>query len=226
MRRFAWITGRVRCRGLSLKAAAEVAQFWQLTEEDYDDAEKVNAAYLLYFTHVRFRNGWAEPALLRSEVEGPFKEAAGYVLRIRRFLDAQHPSETKLRMVDGAAQAYLHTPAAATDRKAGEATFVQRLVHATFRDATGYVEGLDEQTVDALFHRLQEHRFNPKVHFQHVLSEMATVAERIDLRKVEGARFYVKDGSKDDELWRDAMQKSYQALAVIKEIESRTAKES
>lgn len=74
------------------------------------------------------------------------ERAAEIVVRTRAVLDKRDPS-FKLRMVDGAAREFLWTltkkPTAASAPK-----FIRDLVHATFRDGKGFVEGLTREQLD------------------------------------------------------------------------------
>lgn len=134
------------------------------------DAGKVDhvfEAYMNFFEHVRFRNGWATPPFTRDDVSPIFREAADVTVRIRNFLDVKNPA-TKLRKADGEAQAFLHSEQALALFKNGEnRKMIAAIVHATFRDAIGYVEGLNRATVDSYLAEIFEYQYNPRCHALH-----------------------------------------------------------
>ena len=109
-------------------------------------------AYCEYFNHVRFRNKWAAPAFSKAFVSAPFRDSAECVFLMRKFLDevARKSAGQTLRMLDGNAQTFLHTDAAKESLAQGRRPFATALVHATMQDAMGYVEGLDQPTVQLL----------------------------------------------------------------------------
>jgi len=111
-------------------------------------ASEVEAAYLCFFDHISFRKGWKQPPFHREEVSTAFLAAAQIVARARlEVLDSV--GGIKLRQVEGSARDWLHDPAAASLLREDRRRFVAALVHATFRDVHGYVEGLSDIEVDA-----------------------------------------------------------------------------
>ena len=113
-------------------------------------------AYCEYFNHIRFRNGWAKPAFSKAFVTPSFRDAAECVFLIRKFLDEMNAKSRKgegpsvLRMLDGNAQTFLHSPEATKKLSLGRWPFAAAVVHETMKDSKGYVEGLDEPTVEIL----------------------------------------------------------------------------
>ena len=79
------------------------------------------------------------------KVKSLLERAAEIVVRIRSVLDKDDPS-FKMRMVDGAAREYLWT--VKTKPSECPEKFVRDLVHATFKDGRGYVEGLSKEKID------------------------------------------------------------------------------
>jgi hypothetical protein len=73
------------------------------------------------------------------------ERAAEIAIRIRVALDKIDPS-FKMRMVDGAAREYFWTlkksPVGCPEK------FIREVVHATFKDGRGFVEGLTEEMID------------------------------------------------------------------------------
>ena len=67
------------------------------------------------------------------------------MVRIRSVLDKIDPS-FKMRMVDGAAREYMWSISKVP--KDGAERFIRGIVHATFKDGRGYVEGLSEAKID------------------------------------------------------------------------------
>lgn len=116
-----------------------------LSEKQLRARAAVVLAYADWWNHLKFKKGWATPLFTFNEVKPLLDRAAEIVVRIRAVLDATDPS-FKVRMVDGAAREYFWTltrhPSEQPER------FVRSVVHATFKDGRGYVEGLDEGKVD------------------------------------------------------------------------------
>lgn len=114
---------------------------------------KVNeivAAYKAFFDHISFRKGWTEPPFTLSEVASAFACAARIVALIRiEVLDVRDPG-FKIRQVEGSARDWMHSPECGTLLRDDPNAFLEGLVHATFKDANGYVEGLTLGEVDEL----------------------------------------------------------------------------
>ena len=177
--------------------------FHAMTDDDQREVQRIATALGAYFDHIRFRKGWEAPAFKPDEVRPCFDEAAETVWRIRHALDvrckrgdaggaaaaAAGASTPVLRQLDGAAQLWLHTAEATGAFTRSEASnrdeFVRRLVHAMLRDARGYVEGLTEADVDIFFHALRQHRFDPAVHVQSILRELAARHGEVSVRRAE-----------------------------------------
>merc|ERR1712008_433317 len=112
----------------------------------------MGAAYQSFFDHISFRRGWKEPPFLADDSRIAFSAAASIVARVRlEVLDA--PPGLKLRQVDGSARDWMHSPNLATLLREDQTTFIKGLVHATFKDANGYVEDLTEGDVDRFIAR-------------------------------------------------------------------------
>ena len=124
---------------------------YELTSADEQQIDKIIDAYQAFWDHIRFRKGWAKPAFTYEDVEIPMGIAAEYVVRIRRELDKRNPG-MKMRMVDGNAQTYLQNASKSDTEKE---TFVRDLVHASLKDATGYVENLTKETVDLMLSKME-----------------------------------------------------------------------
>lgn len=116
-----------------------------LTAQGKQDLINVIEAYGHFWNNIKFNKGWATPPFKREEVEDLLHQAAEYVVRIRNHLDSKDPS-VKMRVRDGSAQEYFWgidwNPVDDPRR------FVVELVHATLKDAKGYVEGLSEPLVN------------------------------------------------------------------------------
>ena len=184
------------------------------------DTQRISEAYLKYFDHIRFRNGWAKPAFTKDEVQHLFDEAAYFVARIRQYLDKQSSGEARLRQVDGEAQKYLHTEQAPALLRTDPRRFMIAVVDATFQDARGYVEGLTRSTLMRLIAELAQYQYNPRIHALHLVarledalqkSPLASEAEVLtdELVAVRDNHFYVEDGSPADEKWRELVRKMY-----------------
>ena len=131
-----------------------------LTREETRKKQELIDAYSDFWNNIKFRKGWQKPLFQRDEVLHLLDRAAEIVIRKRSLLDKD--GEFKMRMVDGAAREYLWSvtehPIVPAD-KAKEDKFVHDLVHATFKDANGYVEGLTEGEIDDFIIQV-EHEFN------------------------------------------------------------------
>ena len=133
---------------------------------DYDDADAAEAAaaaatrrptdeaaaargifesYCDFFSHISFRKGWKIPPFKRADAEPAFRRAARVVALIRsRDLSG---SGFTVRQRDGSARDWMHDAPSPVD---SADAFFDGLLHATFQDANGYVEGLTAAEVDRL----------------------------------------------------------------------------
>ena len=130
-----------------------------LTHAEKTKKSQLIGAYSDFWNNIRFRQGWQKPIFLKEEVLPLLDRAAEIVIRKRTELDAKS-TEFKMRMVDGSAREYLWTvkehPISPTDKtKQKENEFVQQLVHATFKDGNGYVEGLTKEEIDEFILEIQ-----------------------------------------------------------------------
>jgi hypothetical protein len=202
---------------------------------DAHQVDRVFDAYMSFFDHIRFRNGWATPPFAKDDVRPLFREAAAVVVRIRNFLDSQNPS-TKLRKADGEAQTFLHTEHALSmlqqrlDRK-----FVVQLIHATFRDAVGYVEGLTKGKVDEYLSEIFEYQYNPRVHALHQLDWLRTNlgsnsslllevertppnANAAPISPLERTTSYFCSTEAEEEKWRKVVGRLYDAMNEVQKM--------
>jgi hypothetical protein len=112
-------------------------------------ASEVAASYDDFFNHISFRKGWREPPFVQQEVAPLFISAAGIVARVRiEILDARDEG-IKLRKVDGSACDWMHSSECSSLLQTCPNLFLEGLVHATFKDGKGYVEGLSKNEVDS-----------------------------------------------------------------------------
>ena len=110
-------------------------------------AADVASAYGDYFGHIRFARGW-ETAPFRREDAAPLFDTAALACALIRSRELDGEGAFTLRQTDGSARDWFHGDA--PDPVAAPRQFVDGLVHATFQDGAGYVEGLDERRVDEL----------------------------------------------------------------------------
>ena len=110
-------------------------------------AADVASAYGDYFGHIRFARGW-ETAPFRREDAAPLFDTAALACALIRSRELGGGRAFTLRQTDGSARDWFHGDA--PDPVAAPRQFVDGLVHATFQDGAGYVEGLDERRVDEL----------------------------------------------------------------------------
>ena len=110
-------------------------------------AADVASAYGDYFGHIRFARGW-ETAPFRREDAAPLFDTAALACALIRSRELGGERAFILRQTDGSARDWFHGDA--PDPVAAPRQFVDGLVHATFQDGAGYVEGLDERRVDEL----------------------------------------------------------------------------
>lgn len=198
---------------------------------DARQVDHVFDAYMGFFEHIRFRNGWATPPFSRDTVSPLFREAAAVTVRIRNFLDTQD-SSTKLRKADGEAQTFLHSKEAqemveqSSDRK-----FVIQLVHATFRDAVGYVEGLTKDKVDGFLAEIFEYQYNPRAHALHQLEwlranlnhnskillsvERNAPSQSTHVHPLERTTSHFCPTDEEEEKWRKVVGRLYDAMNEV-----------
>lgn len=140
---------------------------------DPSDVDRLEQAYLNFFNHVRYRNGWESPPFSKEEVLPLLEDAARLVTEVRAHLDRLQPS-TKLRCIDGEAQKFLHTPKAAAMVKdrSQHSEFVKELVVATFQDARGFVEGLSRSKLERKMAEIWLFLNNPQVRALHRVHEL------------------------------------------------------
>jgi hypothetical protein len=116
----------------------------------HDEQQTIVSSYECFFGHISFRKGWRKVPFTRCEVHDDFVAAAQIVARARlEILNVRNPG-LKIRQVEGSARDWLHTSESAQLLRTDKCLFQQRLVHETFKDAHGYVEGLDEHQVDSI----------------------------------------------------------------------------
>jgi len=121
-----------------------------LTSEDKQKILAVKNAYSSFWDHIKFKKGWAKPCISKEEVDHLLNEAAKIVVRIRKEMDKEDPT-FKLRMLEGNAREYLWT--VTRHCKHNPQKFIRDIVHATFKDANGYVEGLTAEKIDQLIEK-------------------------------------------------------------------------
>jgi len=86
-------------------------------------------------------------------VDDLLTEAAEIVVKIRSQLDKENPS-FKLRMLEGNVREYLWTQV--RHPKKNPRKFIRDIVHATFQDANGYVEGLNAKKIDEFIEKFEK----------------------------------------------------------------------
>eukprot|EP00296_Roombia_truncata_P000048 JP435706.1.p1 GENE.JP435706.1~~JP435706.1.p1 ORF type:complete len:575 (-),score=77.33 JP435706.1:149-1873(-) len=132
-----------------------------MTSESDNKIKAVVGAYLDIFNHIAVRNGWRRLAFAAPDVLPLLETAARVVVRVRTELDKANPG-LRVRQLDGSAREYLFSlssnPNPALEGQDPEYVnlVVRNVVHYTFRDANGYVEGLSEASLDE-FIRTDEH---------------------------------------------------------------------
>lgn len=124
------------------KSPSKVSPDWHVK------AKEISAAYDAFFDHISFRKGWKQPPFAREEVAPLFAAAACIVARARIEMLDMRDEGIKLRQVEGSARDWMHSPTSGLLVQSNPDLFVKGLVHATFKDAKGYVEGLKESEVD------------------------------------------------------------------------------
>jgi hypothetical protein len=111
-------------------------------------ANEVAMAYDSFFDHISFRKGWKQLPFTRHDVEATFPIAARIVALARTEILDVRDEGIKLRQVEGSARDWMHSSECPQLLRSSPDEFVCGLVHATFQDANGYVEGLDKSEVD------------------------------------------------------------------------------
>lgn len=129
--------------------ANEAANAAEPLKKDWRSAaDEILAAYSDFFDHISFRKGWKTPPFSKADSKSAFATAACVVARARvEILDVRDPG-FKLRQVDGSARDWMHSPDLGQVLQKDPRQFIAGLVHATFQDAKGYVEGLAESEVN------------------------------------------------------------------------------
>lgn len=117
-----------------------------LTLRERRCVREVHDAYADFWHALQFRRGWAKPPFSLEDVDDLLWKAADYCVRIRSHLDEANDGTIKMRVVDGSAREWLWT--VNYDPRKEPVRFIRGLVHATFMDSRGYVEGLSEEEVD------------------------------------------------------------------------------
>jgi len=111
-------------------------------------AKDVIESYESFFDHIAFRKGWKQPPFAREEVRPAFQRAACIVARVRAEVLDSRNTGIKIRQVEGSARDWMHDAESVQLLRSSSDAFVRGLVHATFKDANGYVEDLEEPQVD------------------------------------------------------------------------------
>ena len=106
-----------------------------------------------FFNHIGLRKSWRSVPFVLDDVQSFFGAAAVIVIALRAELEAARPNVVVIRMLDGSAKEYLwgirSNPNPSLHTAVENQRFVSDLVHATMKDANGYVEGLTQHRVDA-----------------------------------------------------------------------------
>lgn len=116
----------------------------------HDEQQMIVSSYECFFDHISFRKGWRKVPFTLCEVHDDFVAAAQVVARARLEILNVRNTGLKIRQVEGSARDWLHTSESAQLLRTDKCLFQERLVHETFKDAHGYVEGLDEHQVDSI----------------------------------------------------------------------------
>jgi len=115
-------------------------------------AQAVFAAYNGFFDDIRIRKGWKEAPFTQEDMKILFTVAAQVVAVLRARLDVARVG-ISLRKIDGQAPDFLWgieknpSPLIPDQDRSYVAMTLAGLVKATMSDGTGFVEGMDEQTV-------------------------------------------------------------------------------
>lgn len=125
------------------------------TPEGLREARAVRNAYCTFFDHIAFRKGWRTPPFTQEEASAVFASAAGIVARARlQVLNVRDPG-LKVRQISGSAVDWMHDPGSGPLLRADPGKFLVELVHATFKDGNGYVEGLTAAEVSSFIRDFQ-----------------------------------------------------------------------
>jgi len=187
-----------------------------------EDIAKVKRAYMMFFDHIKYRKQWETPPFTAEQVEELFDEGARMVVRIRLLLDEQS-TEAKLRQVDGNAQVFLHSNDAPSLLRQAPREFLVRLVHSTFQDARGYVEGLDKAVVSDLIAEMMAYQYNPRCHAWHLASALThdlgtarigSEPEKPDVGTLLTQSNYTTE--EQDKKWHEAMEALYKAAEKVR----------
>merc|ERR1712217_142736 len=111
-------------------------------------ANDVVESYESFFEHIAFRKGWKQPPFARDDVRPAFERAACIVARVRSEILDPRSTGITIRQVEGSARDWMHGAESVQLLRSDSDAFVRGLVHATFKDAKGYVENLEELQVD------------------------------------------------------------------------------
>ena len=113
-----------------------------MTAAELAAADEVERAYHEFFNFLPFKRGWKQPPFSPRAAAPNFRRAARIVSLVR---SRELPPGFSLRAVDGAARDWMHDAPSPAD---SPNAFLRGLLHATFQDANGYVEGLDAVAVE------------------------------------------------------------------------------
>lgn len=113
----------------------------------------VVAAYKGFFQHISYRKGWKEPPFAEADALDAFTTAARIVARARIEVLDKRDEGFKIRQVEGSACDWMHSPETGQLLRERPDVFIAELVHATFKDAHGYVESMNQREVDDFIKR-------------------------------------------------------------------------
>eukprot|EP01006_Ploeotia_vitrea_P053402 TRINITY_DN67784_c3_g16_i1.p1 TRINITY_DN67784_c3_g16~~TRINITY_DN67784_c3_g16_i1.p1 ORF type:complete len:697 (-),score=82.20 TRINITY_DN67784_c3_g16_i1:187-2277(-) len=199
-----------------------------LTSEEKRAVMEVVEAYKQFWNHIKFRKGWAQPPIRQDTVEDLLTKAAEFVVRIRKHLDSKTDGVT-LRLRDGSAQDFLwdidFVPKENPER------FVKELVHATFKDSRGYVEGLSEEMVDEYMTEIKDflqglphshHNVHHSTHNCKQLCEsLQTLTEAVQ-QSINKLGVFSSDDNTDDKVHRRKLAAACKCLSranvLLKEV--------
>ena len=114
-----------------------------VSADERAQAAAIYDAYAGFFDHISFRKGWKRPPFPRRDADPLFRRVAR-VAAMARSRDLRRAGFA-LRQPDGAARDWMHDAPSPAD---SPNAFLRGLLHATFQDANGYVEGLDAVAVE------------------------------------------------------------------------------
>ena len=115
----------------------------RLSEAEMAAACEIEACYLEFFNFLPFKRGWKQPPFPRARAAAHFRSASRVVALVR---SRELAKGFQLRSVDGAARDWMHS---AGDVPMSTRAFRDGLVHETFKDGAGYVDGLSHARVAA-----------------------------------------------------------------------------